>query len=83
MPGLEEMTDATVVFDKPAGRIVAVAARGAVSRAEVLAYYARVLPQLGWRRAGPAAFRREDERLRLSFAREDGTLVVRFALAPE
>src|SRR5919106_2367086 len=52
MPGLEELPDAGVVFDKPAGRIVDAYAQGRVTPASVLDFYGKALPQLGWRAAG-------------------------------
>ena len=83
MPGLAEVPDAGVVFDKPAGRIVEAYAEGAVSRAAVTAFYIRTLPNLGWRAKAEALFQREGELLRLGFMGDDGALVVRFTLQPE
>ena len=83
MPGLAEVPDAGVVFDKPAGRIVEAYAEGAVSRAAVTAFYLGTLPNLGWRAKAEALFQREGELLRLGFLGDDGALVVRFTLRPE
>ncbi len=83
MPGLAEVPDAGVVFDKPAGRIVEAYAEGAVSRAAVTAFYLGTLPNLGWRAKAEALFQREGELLRLGFVGDDGALVVRFTLRPE
>lgn len=82
MPGLEEQQGAAVSFDTPYGRIVEGVATGSSTEAEVLAFYGETLPALGWQRTGDARFRRENEVLTLSFARDDGRLVVRFSLAP-
>jgi len=82
MPGLAELPGSAVAFDKPEGRIAEVAASGRVSPDEVLAFYLRTLPQLGWRAAGPRRFAREDERLMLDFARKGAQLTVRFSLSP-
>ncbi len=83
MPGLAEVPDAGVVFDKPAGRIVEAYAEGAVSRAAVTAFYISTLPNLGWRAKAEALFQREGELLRLGFLGDDGGLVVRVTLQPE
>ncbi len=83
MPGLAEVPDAGVVFDKPAGRIVEAYAEVAVSRAAVTAFYISTLPNLGWRTKAEALFQREGELLRLGFMGDDGALVVRFTLQPE
>ena len=87
MPGLSEVKDAGVVFDKPDGRIVEAYAEGDLKRDAVIGFYSDTLPQLGWARvkaAGTgAAFRREGENLALDFLDGGGALVVRFTLTPE
>ena len=83
MPGLAQVPEAGVVFDKPSGRIVEVYAEGAVARAEVAAFYAATLPQLGWRARQSNVFLREGERLSLIFLGGDGDLIVRFTLEPD
>ena len=83
MPGLAQVPEAGVVFDKPSGRIVEAYAEGAVARAEVAAFYAATLPQLGWRARQSNVFLREGERLSLIFLGGDGDLIVRFTLEPD
>ncbi len=87
MPGLSEVRDAGVVFDKPDGRIVEAYAEGDVERDAVIGFYRDTLPQLGWTRAktagAAATFRREGENLALDFLDGGGALVVRFTLTPE
>ena len=83
MPGLEELPEAGVSFDKPEGRIVEVYARGAVTAEEILRFYQQTLPQLGWEAAGGERFRREGEVLDLSFATEGGLVTLRCSLHPE
>ncbi|HEV2677873.1 MAG TPA: hypothetical protein VGV37_25300 [Aliidongia sp.] len=86
MPGLASDDSSSLVFDKPQGRIVEAAARGAVTRHAVMAFYDESLPQLGWRRtaasAGTKSFERDGERLSLDFDGRDGNLQVAFTLAP-
>ena len=87
MPGLSEVKDAGVIFDKPDGRIVEAYAEGDVERDAVIGFYRDTLPQLGWTRASAtgaaATFRREGENLALDFLDGGGALVVRFTLTPE
>lgn len=86
MPGLSEVAGAGVVFDTPAGRIVEGYAEGSVTFAGVAAFYARTLPQLGWREVGAGEFRRENEVLRLEISARDAgarPVTVRFYLSPE
>jgi hypothetical protein len=82
MPGLTEDADRGVVFEAPSGRIVESFAAGNASREQVLEFYAKALPQLGWRQDEGARFVREDEVLVLEFSTAGPKLTVRFALAP-
>jgi len=82
MPALTEIAGSAVTFSKPEGRIVEVAATGKTEEARVLVFYARTLPQLGWRSDGPAIWQRDGERLALDIKKKDGVLVVRFSLTP-
>ncbi len=83
MPGMAEMPDAGVSFDKPEGRIVEVYAQGEGNADEVLRFYRRTLPQLGWEAAGPKRFRREGEVLDLEVKTAGNFVTLRCALHPE
>lgn len=83
MPGLQELANAGVVFDKPSGRIVEAYATGSVSEAAVLEFYGETLPELGWLAEDDRKFRREGEKLELELLEEAGLLTVHFTLAPE
>tara|TARA_B100000315_G_scaffold71058_1_gene64780 strand:+ start:99 stop:530 length:432 start_codon:yes stop_codon:yes gene_type:complete len=89
MPRLNESADGGMVFDTPAGRIVEAFASGAVTRAQVLAFYAATLPQLGWTMEEAARYSREGEILRLEFTENQpsqkgaAALTVRFALSTD
>ncbi len=83
MPGLAEAVDDGMIFESPSGRIAEAHAWGAVTRRQVLDFYAATLPQLGWEREAAGRFRREGEILRLQFDDGDRSgLDVRFALTP-
>jgi hypothetical protein len=82
MPELQPVAGSALSFDKPQGRIVEAQARGKVTRAAVLRFYAQTLPQLGWRPTGSNAWQREGEKLQLDFHGQDGALTVGFTLAP-
>lgn len=83
MEGLREMEEQAIVFDKAEGRIVeASASLEQQSRAEVLEYYAHVLPQLGWERLSADRYKREEEILNITFESLDGDDYVRFSIAP-
>ena len=87
MPGLTPLQNTGVVFDSPQGRIVEVYTAGKVTRPEVISFYAESLPQLGWvvQDVGNegAAWRRENEVLRLMFSGTGPIVTVHFSLAPE
>ncbi len=85
MPGLTQLADRNVVFDAPSGRIVEAYAEGSVARDAVRSFYARTLPQLGWRGQGGDRYLREGETLRLEFPdarRGSDRVLVRFFLSP-
>ena len=83
MPGLEEIDGSAVVFSKPQGRIVEVMASGAVTSELVRAFYDRILPQLGWRRARAGGWLRENELLRFDIRDNKSGLVIQFSLTPQ
>jgi hypothetical protein len=83
MAGLKPAAEGPLVFDTPEGRIVISPASGPATSSEVLEFYARILPQLGWRGQNRATFRREGEILKLEFSAAGGArLSVRFSLSP-
>ena len=83
MPGLTELTEAGIVFDKPSGRIVEAYAQGPVQRAAVLAFYRESLPQLGWSPLGERGFARDGEKLLIEVIDDEAPLTLRFSLRPE
>jgi len=83
MPGLSEDRSAAVIFDKPEGRIVKLIAKGRVSKSDVIRYYTRALPQLGWNIVQPERFRRDGEILNLTISGTGKDLTIRMSLSPE
>ena len=96
VPGVEDLPlpegliadpDASVVYDTSAGRIVQAVARAGASSAvdyrQVIAFYRRTLPQLGWQAVAANRWRREGENLHIELVADRHSLVVRFDLAPE
>lgn len=90
MPGLVQIKDAGTVFDTPSGRIIEAYADGQVTPTDVASFYARTLPQLGWRQVSQNRYRREGEVLDLEITPGSGPggggnaarTKVRFYLAP-
>lgn len=85
MPGLREEGDASVIFDKPEGRIAEAAARAEtpVGADAVRAFYEDALPQLGWEKAGNGRFVRQGERLSMTVdPGAEGRPTVRFTIEP-
>lgn len=86
MDGLVELPDRQTLFDAPGGRIVELYAEGRQPPAQVLAFYAQSLPQLGWVPvpvpAGDAlTLTRDGESLTIS-AKVGAATLVRFSLHP-
>ncbi len=83
MDGLTELTDQTLVFDKPEGRIVeSVALIDGQAPDSVLRFYNDTLPQLGWARIAELSFRRENEVLKMSVEGNEGKNFLRVNIAP-
>lgn len=83
MPGLEELKDQAVLFDKPDGRIASVTAASAtLKEQDISAFYAQTLPQLGWKKSSENQYVRGKERLTMDVSRKPPLTVVHFALAP-
>lgn len=84
MPGLTELPDQTVIFDKPQGRIIESVAEieSAVSD-EVISYYEETLPQLGWERIESNFFQRNNEYLKISFEDFQGDKFLRLIVMPK
>ena len=82
-PGMTEVTESGLSFDMPNGRIVEAFARGPLRVADIIAFYAATLPQLGWTRDSDRQYRREAEVLTLETQTEGRNAVVHFTIAPE
>jgi len=81
-PGLVELTDRGVIFDKPGGRIVEAYAQGGIAGAAVRRFYGDTLPQLGWQALSADSYLREGEQLDVAILTESGGTLVRFTLRP-
>lgn len=83
MPGLEEVKEQAMLFDKPGGRIASVVAGSKVLKAEqILRFYAESLPQLGWRKMAENQYVRGEDRLVLELVKRPPLVVVHFTLSP-
>lgn len=84
MPGLYELTEEALVFDKLEGRIAQSSAAGSGMEAqEIEAFYTQTLPQLGWTKTADDHYVRADETLQFDVSEEQGYNVVRFSIAPQ
>lgn len=82
MAGLQEMEEANVAFDKPAGRIGEVYAEGKVPADKVRAFYAESLPQFGWKKVSDHRYERDGERLEIEVSAAKGVTTLRLSLSP-
>jgi len=82
MPGMAELSDNAVVFDKPSGRIVETEATTTASPASVRKFYAEALPPLGWKALGVSEFVRDRETLKIDIEEKKPEEVVHFTLTP-
>ncbi|MEM6782077.1 MAG: hypothetical protein AAF569_09470 [Pseudomonadota bacterium] len=84
MPGLVEIDDYALSFDAPQGRVAEAAALvdSGVQITEIMNFYMKSLPQLGWAGNSQNTYIREDERLTISAEVHNGKNVVLFLLEP-
>lgn len=83
MPGLLELPDQTVVFDKPQGRIIeSVALIESVTQSDIQAFYEQALPQFGWQRLGSNSYIRQNEALEFNVEVIDGQRFLRVMVRP-
>ncbi len=83
MPGLEEVPEQAMLFDKPGGRIASVTAASKTLKAdEITGFYAETLPQLGWKKIDQNQYIRDDMRLNLEVSKKPPLTIIHFSLAP-
>ena len=83
MPGLMEVEDSALFFDKPQGRIVELSVdMSGVTREQILNFYLETLPQFGWGVVEENLFFRDGEYLELSFIQQDGQQVLKIMVKP-
>lgn len=83
MPGLEEVKDQAMLFDKPDGRIASVvAASRNLSAADITRFYDDSLPQLGWKKTVQNQYVRGSDRLVMDLSKSPPLTVVHFTLSP-
>ena len=86
MSDLQDVPEAAVIFDKPAGRLIEAYAEGNVETAAVIKFYRETLPQLGWSieaaKGATGVFFRESERLEIHVLEGTDRRTVRFVLSP-
>lgn len=83
MDGLEELKDQAVLFDKPDGKIASVvAASKSLNAPQIEAFYAKTLPQMGWRKTNNNQYIRADEQLAMDISVQKTLTIVQFTLSP-
>lgn len=80
MHGMTEQANDAVVFDKASGRIVDLTAISSAAPADILAFYQKTLPPLGWQMQSSGTFVREQEKLVISF---DSNNITHFSISPK
>lgn len=84
LAGMKELEDQSVLFDKAEGRVIeSVVLAGGNDARTVENFYAKTLPALGWEKAAPDRFLRNDEQLIVKWDKVSGEPVVRFAVSPK
>lgn len=83
MPGLVELAEEAMVFDKPEGRVVEAAAITEEKNTnKIKGFYQTILPQLGWVSAGDGIFRRGDETLEIDVSSQEALSLLKVRVFP-
>jgi hypothetical protein len=83
MPGLEEVKEQAMLFDKPDGRIASVvAASKSLNASDISRFYDESLPQLGWKKTAQNQYVRGVDRLVMDLTKSPPLTVVHFTLSP-
>lgn len=83
MPGLEELPDQAMLFDKPDGRIASVvAASKTLNEGEVTRFYGETLAQMGWKKETQNQYVRGKDRLSMDVMKRPPLTLVHFTLEP-
>lgn len=83
MPGLEELPDQAMLFDKPDGRIASVvAASKTLKAADIQRFYEDTLSQMGWKKNKSNQYVRGADQLSLEFVKRPPMTIVHFTLEP-
>lgn len=84
MPGLEEVPEMAMSFDKPDGRISQAAAIARqIEERDIIAFYAESLSQMGWQQKTADHYVRDGEELEISIEKTDTSQMVHFLLKPQ
>lgn len=83
MPGLEELPDQAMLFDKPDGRIASVvAASKTLGEEDVRRFYGETLVQMGWKKSTQNQYVRGSDRLSMDVVKRPPLTLVHFTLEP-
>ena len=79
---MEIVEDSLILFDKIDGRYVSVEINGAYEEEEVINFYKRILPNLGWKEKKSLTFNRNKETLEIISKKEKEKIFVKFNIFP-
>jgi len=83
MQNMQELTDDSVSFDKPAGRIVQLTTITSASIPEISKFYKQSLPPLGWEQKSKNTFARENEVMKIEIKNSGSKNYVTFTIQPK
>ena len=79
---MEYVEDSLILFDKIDGRYVSVEITGSYQEDEVINFYKRILPNLGWKEKKSLIFNRNNETLEIISKKEKDKVSVQFNIFP-
>ncbi len=79
---MEYVEDSLVLFDKVDGRYVSTEISGNYNYEEVVSFYKKILPNLGWKETKPLTFERAEEILELKTTINKNEISIIFSVYP-
>ena len=79
---MDYVEDSLILFDKIDGRYVSVEISGDYEEKEVIEFYKKILPNLGWNEKKYLIFNRNNETLEITSKREKEKIFIKFNIFP-
>ena len=84
MPGMQELVDEAIIFDKPEGRFIKTTAISeSHTKSQIIQFYSKALPALGWMKISDLKYKRGTYLLTIAVEQTDNIQIIYFTVEPE